>query len=168
MATDRACNWFCPWPSTILESKIFSLDLFFADLGAPQEAVTEFLRSLPDDLPPGVLHCVETACKLAGKANCFLGVYGRVFGWPPMEDAAKGLDRGQSLHQHLPLLWAGLLWLCGLGVFLCLLWGVCHRVWRACPDPAWAMRSGFLERGPAGRFSVLPGGLPYGDCGWLG
>ena len=60
-----------------------TLDELLTDLSVSQEAVTALLHSLPDDLSPERRAVVETACKLVGKVNYFLGGYSRVFGWDP-------------------------------------------------------------------------------------
>ncbi len=68
---------------TELLEELDTLDDLLADLSVSQEAVTALLHSLPDDLSPERRAVVETACKLVGKVNYFLGGYSRVFGWDP-------------------------------------------------------------------------------------
>ena len=68
---------------TELLEELDTLDALLADLSASQEAAAALLRSLPDDLSPERRAVVETACKLVGKVNYFLGGYSRVFGWDP-------------------------------------------------------------------------------------
>ena len=60
-----------------------TLDELLTDLSVSQEAVAALLRSLPDDLSPERRAVVETACKLVGKVNYFLGAITEYLAGPP-------------------------------------------------------------------------------------
>ena len=107
------------------------------DLTISDTTAKKLLADLPADLDPERRAVVETACRLVGKVNYFLGreVPGDRLELP-LGPAHQGMGGRQLHHRHISTLWIGLQRICRLGILQCHGWRVRHGPRRRCPHAA--------------------------------